>query len=349
MTSLSIVIPTWNRADLLRLCLRSVVCHAPAGTEIIVVADGPSENDVSEFPDVRLIRLSRRGGFCAAANAGIAAACGDVIELLNDDTEVTAGWADAALACFGDSRVAAVAPLVLLPFRAPLRVSDVTSITANVRAGSVSDGHRCPVAYASGSDRIREEFFIDSAGDGYDPGGFAHKHGHGQPLTAPSLTRREVFGASGSSAFYRRELLLHVGSFPRHFGAYFEDVDLAFRLRRAGGAIVFEPASVVLHRGGSSHGRAGRRLVEQQSCNEERVWWRNLSPRELVRSMPRHAAVLAGKAIRRWGEGTLLPWTCGRLRAWCEIGACRRHQLQLARLGPTAPLINWHVRPNAVG
>src|SRR6516165_61446 len=39
MTSLSIVIPTWNRADLLRLCLRAVVNHAPAGTEIIVVAD----------------------------------------------------------------------------------------------------------------------------------------------------------------------------------------------------------------------------------------------------------------------------------------------------------------------
>jgi GT2 family glycosyltransferase len=205
------------------------------------------------------------------------------------------------------------------------------------------------VAYASGSDRMRGEFFIDSAGDGYDPGGFARKLGHGESLTAARLKRREVFGASGSSAFYRRELLLRVGSFPRHFGAYFEDVDLAFRLRRAGGLIVFEPASVVLHRGGSSHGRAGRRLVEQQSCNEERVWWRNLSPRELVRSMPRHAAVLAGKAIRRWGEGTLLPWACGRLRAWSEIGACRRHQEQLARLGPGIAFTKLHVEPNAVG
>jgi GT2 family glycosyltransferase len=301
----SIVIPTWNRADLLRLCLKSVVRHAPAGTEIIVVADGSSGTDVSEFPVCRLVQLPRRSGFCAAANAGIAAAHGEIVELLNDDTEVTTGWADAALACFADASVAAVAPLVLFP-----------------------------------------NLVIDSAGDGYDPGGFARKLGHGERLTAARLTRREVFGASGSSAFYRRKLLLGVRGFPEHFGAYFEDVDLAFRLRRAGGLIIYEPASVVLHRGGSSYGSANRRLVEQQSCNEERVWWRNLPGHALIRSLPRHVAVLTGKAVRRWGEGTLLPWMLGRLRAWSEIGACREHQRQLARLGPAAPLADWRVGSN---
>ena len=49
-----------------------------------------------------------------AANAGVRTATADVVELLNDDTEVTAGWAEAALAHFDDARVAAVAPLVLL-------------------------------------------------------------------------------------------------------------------------------------------------------------------------------------------------------------------------------------------
>src|SRR5438445_781768 len=151
MTSLSIVIPTWNRTDLLRLCLQSVVRHAPAGTEIVVVADGSPGTDVSEFPGIRLVRQPRRSGFCAAANTGIAAAHGDIVELLNDDTEVTAGWTTAALACFADMRVAAVAPLVLFP-----------------------------------------NLIIDSAGDGYDPGGFARKLGHGEALSAAYSTRREV-------------------------------------------------------------------------------------------------------------------------------------------------------------
>ncbi|HEY1378873.1 MAG TPA: glycosyltransferase [Gemmataceae bacterium] len=331
---LSIVIPTHNRADLLRLCLRSVVRHAPPDTEIIVAADGsPGAAVGDEFPGVRLVRLPRRRGFCGAANAGIAAARGEIVELLNDDTEVTAGWAAAALACFADPRVAAVAPLVLVhPASGVALAPRVFHQSATVvRARGA---HATPFA----------KTIIDSAGDGYDRGGFARKLGHGEPLTADHR-RREVFGASGSSAFYRRELLLRVGGFPESFGAYFEDVDLAFRLRRAGGVIIFEPGSRVLHHGGSSYGRPNRRLVEQQSCNEERVWWRNLPGRDLVRSLPRHLAVLAAKAARRWREGLLLPWACGRLRAWSEVVADRRHQRQLGRLGPSAALADWHVAP----
>jgi hypothetical protein len=55
--------------------------------------------------------------------------------------------------------------------------------------------------------------------------------------------------------------------------------------------------------------------LERQSCNEERVFWRNVRGQQLVRALPRHAIVLAGKALRRWQEGTLLPWLMGRLRA----------------------------------
>src|SRR5205807_10161642 len=132
----------------------------------------------------------------------------------NDDTEVTSGWADAALARFDDPKVVAVAPLVL---------------------------------------RASEEPVIDSAGDDYDLGGYARKRGHGEPIRNRSATAREVFGASASSAFYRRDALNQVGMFPTSFGAYFEDVDLSFRLRRVG-AIVFEPDSRVLHRCGQSHG-----------------------------------------------------------------------------------------------
>ena len=64
------------------------------------------------FPACRSLRLPRRQGFCTAANTGIRASHGEIVELLNDDTEVTAGWAEAALAVFADPSVAAVAPLV---------------------------------------------------------------------------------------------------------------------------------------------------------------------------------------------------------------------------------------------
>jgi GT2 family glycosyltransferase len=152
-----------------------------------------------------------------------------------------------------------------------------------------------------------------------------------------------VFGASGSSAFYRREALLQVGGFPEAFGAYFEDVDLAFRLHRAGYAVVYEPASRVYHHGSASYGRPRQRLLEGQSRNEERVFWRNLPGRALLRALPAHLAVLAAKAWRRWHEGNLRPFLCGRLRLLGELPALVEHRRWLRRLGPAKPLAEWEV------
>ncbi|AWM37395.1 N-acetylglucosaminyl-diphospho-decaprenol L-rhamnosyltransferase [Gemmata obscuriglobus] len=301
---LSIVIPSHSRPDLLTLCLASVRDYAPPGTEVIVVDDGSRDATVSRaaaaFAGVKVVRRPRAGGFCVAANAGIAAASGTVIELLNDDAEVTDGWADAALRWFADPQLSAVAPLVL---------------------------QNRPERRAQGLPPL-----IDTAGDEYDMGGFARKRGHGSMWEARSgepevgtewsvargstHTPHPVWGASACAAFYRAEALRAAGGFPEHFGAYFEDVDLSFRLRRRGGGIVFEPRSVVWHRVSGSYGRRpSRRTLERQSCNEERVFWRNVRGRELAKHLPRHAAVLAGKALRRWQEGSLLPWFLGRVRA----------------------------------
>jgi GT2 family glycosyltransferase len=130
------------------------------------------------------------------------------------------------------------------------------------------------------------------------------------------LERGSVFGASACAAFYRRAAILRAGGFPEHFKAYFEDVDLSFRLRRLGLEIVHEPDSVVWHRLSASYGRRpSRRILELQSCNEERVFWRNTRGAELARLLPRHTAVLAAKAIKRLSERTLLPWMLGRFRA----------------------------------
>jgi GT2 family glycosyltransferase len=174
-------------------------------------------------------------------------------------------------------------------------------------------------------------------------GGVAGKRGHGQTLAAEYLRPRRVFGASASSAFYRRDALLRVGGFPEAFGAYFEDVDVAFRLHRAGYQVMYEPAARVFHRGSASHGRTGRRLLEQQSRNEERVFWRNLPGPVLARALPRHLAVLAGKAWLRWRDGGLAPFLWGRLRLLGEVRDLRRHRGRLDQTGPAADVAAWGV------
>jgi GT2 family glycosyltransferase len=147
-----------------------------------------------------------------------------------------------------------------------------------------------------------------------------------------------VFGACGSSAFYRRDLLLALGGFADCFGAYFEDVDLSFRIHQAGYQVYYEPQSRVRHHQGSSHGRC-RRLLEQQSRNEERVFWRNIPSSTLGPAILRHLAVLAGKAVRRWQEGTLAPFVCGRLRLLGELGAIQRRRAGLGRHRPDDLLV----------
>jgi GT2 family glycosyltransferase len=309
--SLTIVIPSHRRADLLRLCLVSVRRHAPADTEIIVVDDASANHAVSktaaEFAGVRVLRSGRRCGFCAAVNAGVRAAQHSIIELLNDDTEVSSGWAEPALAHFDDPCIAAVAPLVLWG-------------SPNVQPPS-----------------------IDSAGDRYFLGGIAGKHGHGQPLSSRYLRGGEVFGVSASSAFYRRQALLDVGAFPEEFGAYFEDVDVSFRLHWGGHRLVYEPASRVWHRVSASHGKTARRLLEQQSRNEERVFWRNLPNSDLLRAVPWHAAVLAAKAYRRWQDGELLSFVLGRFRAWGEMPRILRHRRRLGRGNDRVNSADWGV------
>lgn len=278
--ALSVVIPSRQRVDLLRRCLRSVIRHAPPRTEIIVVDDASEDSSVCrathEFRGVRVVRLRRPAGFCVAANLGVRLAHHPIVQLLNDDTEVAPGWATSALAAFDDPGVASVAPLVML----------------HPESAGV----------------------IDSAGDMYDRGGFAWKRGHGKPLNAEYLRPAEVDSASGCAAFYRRAAFLAAGGFAESFGAYFEDVDLGHRLRRFAGRTVYAPRSRVIHHGSSSYGQATGPLLERQSCNEERLFWRHQTGS--TADVARHLVVLAGKLARRLREGTASPWLLGRLRAW---------------------------------
>src|SRR5262249_24880122 len=103
---------------------------------------------------------------------------------------------------------------------------------------------------------------------------------------------------------------------------------------------------LVLHHLSASYGQQGRRLLQLQSLNEERVFWRNMPAPVLARALPRHLAVLAGKAWRRWQEGGLAPFLSGRLQLLGEIPSLIRHRRWTRQLGPTACPESWVVESN---
>ena len=289
MPDLSVIIPSYSRPDLLAACLDSVIQHSSTiHTEVIVVDDASSNSSVSraagQFPAVRIIRLPRRSGFCRAINAGLQRATSTIVQILNDDTEVLPAWYRSPLERFQrDERLGSLAPLVLC---------------------------------------WKDPRIIDSAGDSYDPGGYAFSRGKGEKVATRWLVPREVFSAAGSAAFYRREALHRVGGFPEEFIAYFDDIEVGFKLREAGYTCWYEPASRVLHHGSASR-RPSRVLTQQLACNEERVFCRHLQPGKRWEQLARHVAVLGGKALRRWADGTLMPFCLGRVQAWSEAAAGR--------------------------
>ncbi len=88
MISVSVIIPTYNRAHLLPRCLDSVLSQALAPLEIIVVDDGSTDSTrnlvQSAYPGVTLISQENKG-VSAARNAGIRAGAGDWLAFLDSD------------------------------------------------------------------------------------------------------------------------------------------------------------------------------------------------------------------------------------------------------------------------
>jgi GT2 family glycosyltransferase len=305
----SIVVPTYNGKALLKTCLGSVFRHLPAdrevSTEVIVVDDGSTDGTpgwlATHYPCVRLVRLEQNGGFCAASNAGIEAARGHFIQLLNNDTEVSHGWLQAGLAPFADPMTGSVAPLVLVR----------------------SDPSR-----------------VDSAGDAYTLGGWPAKRGHGQPADWwTSHPIDEVFAASGSSAFYRAEAIRRVGGFDPTLGSYYEDIDLGFRLRWAGYRCLFNPRCKVLHEISATYNHARPALQRRMARNAELVFWSNMPAGRLPIALLAHAALLLAQAGWRMARLNFLPFFLGKLDAVRSLPAIRqgrKHRAHLARtsIGP---------------
>ncbi|HET6319621.1 MAG TPA: glycosyltransferase family 2 protein [Chloroflexota bacterium] len=211
--------PTLNGAHLLPDCLDSLQAQTYARVEVIV-ADGASTDGTADllerrYPSVRLLRLRRNGGFTGNVNAGLRAARGDVLCLLNNDARADRDW---IAAC-------------------------VDALERHPQIGSVAS----KVLYADGKT-------INSAGDSMCRDGAPRQRGNGEADGPQWNVGGAVFGAMGGAAAYRRAMLADVGLLDEVFFMYLEDVDLAFRAQLRGWSALYQPAARVYHRGGASGG-----------------------------------------------------------------------------------------------
>ena len=215
----SVIVPSFNGAHLLPLCLDSLAQQSYGQVEV-VVADGASTDATSEllsrrYPSVRLLKLQRNRGFAGNVNAGLRAASGDVLLLLNNDAQADRDWV-----------AASVETLALHP--------EVGSVASKVLRADAQT--------------------ISSAGDLLCRDGAARQRGNGQADSPEWSSATPVFGASGGAAAYRRSMLHDVGLLDEGFFMYLEDVDLAFRAQLRGWSCLYEPSARAVHVGGASGG-----------------------------------------------------------------------------------------------
>ncbi len=242
------VVPTLG-APTLGAALASVRRQG-ATVEIVVVHQGPEPVPAaaSTFAD-QVLSFPAPLGFAAAVNAGIAAVKAPLLLLLNDDAELMPGW---------------LAPLQAALAADPQLVA-VQGVDLTEHDGPVSG---CGLAW----NRWWQAVQLGAGG------------------RAPSGERREVFGVSAAAALYRGSALrasaLQAGALDPALDTYYEDVELAARLRQRGGRAAVEPAARALHRGGGSAAALGGRRLRLLYANRWLTLARLLGS-SLARELPR--------------------------------------------------------------
>ena len=227
------VIPVHNNAPVVLACLHSVLPTLPSETIAIVVDDASTEPALREALDqlaacrrIRLIRHTHNLGFPASANAGIAAARGDVV-LLNSDTLVPRDWlARLREAVYATSGIGTATPL-----------SNEATILSYPMSGG---GNPAP-------DQRQTERLAALAW-----------RTHGKR----SL---EIPVGVGFCLYIRRDCLDAVGMLRADVFAqgYGEENDFCLRARALGWRNVAVPGVFVTHCGGGSFGGAGRHLLRR--------------------------------------------------------------------------------------
>lgn len=251
----SIVIPVFNQFAHTHACLLALVTHPPRTSfEVIIVDDGSSdetETSLKQVQGLRYHRRARNGGFIASCNDGAAIARGDYLVFLNNDTIPQPGWLDTLLQTF------------------------------NEHAGTGLVGAQ--LLYPDG--RLQE------AGGVVWNEGSADKLGRMDSPEAPQFRFvRRVDYVSGAALAIPRALFTSLGAFDsRYAPAFYEDTDLAMRVRALGLSVLVQPASQVIHLEGVTTGRDVRRGVKNHQPRNQLVFserWQEVLPSHPAHGTP---------------------------------------------------------------
>jgi len=266
--AISIIIPHLNGIHHLDDCLGSLRRQTLTEFEIIVVDNGSTDGSQAyirdNFPEVKLLELNKNMGFTGACTAGYKVSKGDLVILLNNDTEVDANWLKTVAYSFD-------------------RVPEAGSVASKMLLFDRRD-------------------LIHTAGDYYRADGIPGNRGVWQLDTGQYDEEAFVFSACGGAAAYRRTMLEEIGFLDEDFFFSCEDVDLAWRINLAGYKVLYNPKAVVYHKLKASGG-SGSLSSYFDGRNFLLIIWKNYPVSLLRKYWPailRAQLEITRDALRSW-------------------------------------------------
>ena len=229
--TVSAVIPTWNRADLLRSVLANLRAQTRRPDQVIVVDNGSSDNTASVARQfgADLVSLDANRGFAVAVNEGIAHATGDWILILNNDVILELQWLERLL-------------------------SAAEAAGASFAVGKLLQG--------DGGGRL------DGSWDLVSRSAYAWRCGYQRPDDEVWAVQRPIALAPMTAALFARRVFEHVGVLETRFESYYEDVDFGIRCALNGFAGIYEPSACAVHLGKATFGRRAARVYFLSARNQ---------------------------------------------------------------------------------
>lgn len=249
----TVLVPTFGNLAMTARCLASIQSHSPrVSHEVVVVEDasGDSAMDaLAAVPGLQYRRSERNLGFLRSCNFAARDARGEFLFMLNNDTEVTSGWLDEALALFA----------------------------------------RFPACGVVGSRLLFPDGRLQEAGGIVWADASAWNFGRGGDAAHAQFDYvREVDYCSGAALLVRTRTFVDAGGFDERYApAYYEDTDLSLRLRQQGLKTLYCPRSVVIHHEGGSHGTdatGGTKAFQARNRQVFRDRWRSVLDRRHFRN-----------------------------------------------------------------
>ena len=229
MIKFSIIIPTWNTADITKKCVQTINKYIP-NTEIIVVDNGSQDNtvqDLKKFKNIKVIENKSNLGFAKANNIGLKSATADYIVFMNSDIElIDKSLIEMVNYLKKNKEIGLIGPKFLNPDMTP--------------QASVFPPQTCLNAY--------KEFWLGK------------KEAYSKYIpkdNKPSL----VSFISGGCIAVNKKYFETIGKWNEKYFFYYEDMDLCRQVTKSGKNIVYYPNCQIIHR----HGASGQKLADSQN------------------------------------------------------------------------------------